>query len=193
MNLSELLDKAKWDRLSSAEIEWVRRQLADHPEAADEYTLLHIAGRGLLRPDPALVGPYLERSDDPMLARLALQILCNYWGLTERYLPVVRRFVEGVEWDDDSVRLVALSIAGRYLREHADPGLLDLLLEIAQPDPKSPEETLRAQVALEALAAAVGRPREELRPVSTGFDTDDEWSRGVRAEALDRLRRDMGL
>lgn len=96
--------------------DWVRSQLASPPEDAKEYTLLHIAGRRLRRPDPELVEPYLERSDDPMLVRLALQILCNTWGLTDRYLEEVRRFVSGVGWDDGSVRLAAIAIAGRYLR-----------------------------------------------------------------------------
>lgn len=105
----------------------------------------HPAEEALEAETRAVSWTYLERSDDPMLARLALPILCNHWGLTERYLPVVRHFIEGVEWDDDRVQLVALSIAGRYLRKHVDPGLLDLLLETTRPDAQIPEAALRAQ------------------------------------------------
>lgn len=193
MDLNTLLDKAKWDRLTPAELEWVRRQLAARTDTSDEYTLLHIAGRGLRRPDPALVEPYLERSDDPMLARLALQILCNYWGLSDRYLPQVRRFVDGVEWDDGSARLAALNIAGRHLQDHTDRALFDKLLEVAQPRCEDDDMASEAQVAVVALAGALGRPRDELPPATRGFDTGDTWSAGVRAEALDRLRRELGL
>lgn len=50
-----------------------------------------------------------------------------------------------------------------------------------------------AQVAVEALAVALSRPRDELPPASRRVGTAQDWSLGVRQEALERLRRDVGL
>ena len=122
---SDLLDRAKWAHLSQAEIEAVAQELQQPNPEADRYTLLHILGRACAVSYRGLVERFLDSPDDPMLARIALQSLVDYWDLAEQYLDELLRFVRGVPWDvDGDVRLVAISNAGEYLRSHRESNLL---------------------------------------------------------------------
>jgi hypothetical protein len=60
-----------------------------------------------------------------------LKTLCTRWGATEEDLEALKFYLKGAEWDySDDVRIVAMSIAGEYLRlDGFDPELLALLLE----------------------------------------------------------------
>ncbi|MBM7496986.1 hypothetical protein [Oerskovia paurometabola] len=92
---------------------------------------------------------------DPMLSRLALQILGDYWGLSSDLLPELRRFLTGVDWDvEGDVRDVAISITGRHLREVGGPAdLARMLMSIADDDS---EFGLVREAALRALAVGLG-------------------------------------
>ncbi|MBM9439941.1 hypothetical protein [Actinacidiphila bryophytorum] len=92
---------------------------------------------------------------DPMLSRLALQVLGDYWGMSSELLPELRSFLAGVDWDvDGDVRDIAISITGRHLRNAGGPtDLAKSLMDIA--DDES-EFGLVREAALRALATGLG-------------------------------------
>ena len=169
----QLLDKAKDGRLSGHELDQVVAAIKDPDVAGDRYTLLHIIGRAM---DPScedLVAGYLDCPEDPMLARLALQILSSYWGKTSQYMDYVRRFLRGVDWDTDGdVRQIAISIAGEFLRKTWDEELFRDLLDIATNETNFPE---MRRFAIEALARAMGDDWNEIPPATAKADLGDEW------------------
>jgi hypothetical protein len=106
----ELLDHAKWGKLSDAEIAAVADELLKTDPAADPFTLLNILGNAFAMQCQPLVQQYLGCEEDPMLARLALEILCGYWGQSDQYREEVLRFMRGVAWDlEEDVRQIAIS------------------------------------------------------------------------------------
>lgn len=48
----------------------------------DRYDALFVIGKAGITRHEDLVESYLDSPDDPMLARLAIQILCNWWGVS---------------------------------------------------------------------------------------------------------------
>ncbi len=117
-------------------------------------------GRDSTRRYRDLVEHFAQRECDPILAALALQILCTVWGDTSRYLCVVERYVAGVPWDaDDEVRSTALTIAGEYLRDEQEPALLGRLVAIV--DDEREHELVRTD-AYVALARAMGQAWDDL-------------------------------
>jgi hypothetical protein len=184
-NLEELLEQAKAGRLEHGNLERVSAMLQEGGAGADPYTLLHIIGRSGDRSRRALVEKYLHWPQDPMLARLALQIVCGYWGDIERYLDQVLEFVKGVDWDDENdVRQVAISNAGEYLRTQSHTELLQRLLDIVRDGNESP--TIRAD-AYFALSRAVGRDWKDLPNAAHVFDVEKEADPTILQEALRRL------
>ncbi len=185
MRYDELLDRAKWGTVSRQEIDEVVRELLDPRRKADRYTLLHILGKGGSPAFRAIVEPFLDWKEDPMLARLALQILCNYWDLTDQYIERVRQFVRGVAWDvDEDVRLAAISVAGEYLRTGSAPEILSDLLRILE---NSDERAIIREAAYTALARAVGRDWAELPPATRHFDLTRGIDPKVIQEVKDRI------
>lgn len=82
MNLDDLLGKAKSGRIQRDELEMVVKRLRyeqNSPEATGD--LLYIVGRSFAIEQEDLVASFLQRPDDPMLSRLALMILCDWWSL----------------------------------------------------------------------------------------------------------------
>jgi hypothetical protein len=92
--------------------------LARDAPRSDLYRLLYVLARSKATQYEPLVAGFLGHREDPDVARLALQTLCTFWGLTERYKGQVHAFLEGVEWDYfGDVRQVAMAAAGEYLRD----------------------------------------------------------------------------
>jgi hypothetical protein len=164
-NFDELLTKATKDKLSQSEIEFVASELAKRRNtSANTYILLHILGRAEAVKYENLVAQFLDSPSDPMLARIALIDLCDYWDLTPKYIDALRAFAKGVEWDsDDDVKLVALSTAGEYLNAKDDKELL-LALKNAFLDPENDEIVRNA--AFVAMARALGRKYSEVPSVT---------------------------
>ncbi len=189
--LDDLIYKAKWEGLERDEARWAEQQLLHPDQDLDRYKVLHLVGKGLDRSFARLVEPYLTCHEEPDLARLALQILCQYWDLTCDYLPFVREFVEGVAWDEDGhIKLMAISVAGGYLRTNRDPDLLAQVLDVLEGD--DPEQDIEREAAVTALARAIGLEWKQILPVAGSLDqvvTQQE----VLAQARARLaaeRRD---
>jgi hypothetical protein len=155
-NFGELLEEAKWGKLTQEELTYVIQSIKNHKagDKNDLYTMIHILGRAGATEYQKLVESFLYFQSDPMISKIALQTLCNYWGFTEHYLSYIKKFIAGVEWDeDDDVRLIALSIAGNWLRENSNPSLLEQLLHVFE-DPS--QEALIRDVAYIAICRAIG-------------------------------------
>jgi len=176
------------EAVSPHEFDEVAALLADEASGHDRYTLIHILGRGGQTQRRGLVESYLDSPTDPLLARIALIALCDWWGLTADYLGRLESFARTVPWDvDQDVRQIALAIIGRYLRDHDEPRLFRTLLAIASDEA---EWDLIREDAIRALAVATGSEQDQMPPASRREPVDSEWSRG----ALGGLpRRHTGL
>jgi hypothetical protein len=184
---AELLDRAKWAHLSRAEIDQVARELQSESPATDRYTLLHILGRAGAVAHRRLVERFLESASDPMLAQMAMHILCNYWDMSDQYLDELIRFVRGVPWDvDGDVRRTALSDAGEYLRSHEDPRLLHAIVQVFE---NATEGQGMREAAYIALARAAGRDWQALPSAARHFDLVHTTDPTVISAAKQRLAR----
>jgi hypothetical protein len=182
---SVLLEKAKDGSLSNHELDQVVAAIKDPGVNADPYTLLHIIGRAMDVSNERLVASYLDCPADPMLSRLALQILCNYWGLTAKYLSYVRNFLSRVDWDiDDDVRQIAASIAGEFLRTTWDDDLFRSLLDISTNESDLPEMRI---TAIRALARAMGYDWGDMPAVNSKASPGDEWYHKVLEQAFSKF------
>jgi hypothetical protein len=90
MNLPDLLRRAEAGEIRASEVAEVAAELSDGDSPDDAYTLLLIIGKSGALQYRSLVERWLLSPDDAMMAGLALQILCNYWGETASYLATVR-------------------------------------------------------------------------------------------------------
>lgn len=186
LDTSIALEKAKSGRLSVSEYNEVVALLRS-PNGRDKYTLLHILGRSNVVPDRELVEPYLDFALDPMVASMALKVLCDYWCLTEEYLDKLTQFVSGVGWDfDEDVRLVAISILGEFLRRKMDADYLKLLYYIYKDD--NVFHVTRA-AAYDAMARAMGREWSELSSVSGSIEFKKNADEGLIGEVVLLLNR----
>jgi len=90
-------------------------------------------------------------------------------------------FIHAQPWDEQGqVRLLALRLAGEYLREGSDRDLLELLLGVFR-DPE--EERSAREAAYRALARAVGRDHDELPSAAREIDLEAEVDPRVLEEA----------
>jgi hypothetical protein len=166
MSNEELIKKASKEGLSSKEADEIARGL--RANTVDVYDGLLALGRAGAKQHRDLVERYLASNEDPMLARLALQVLCRYWGLAFEYRDTLRQFIEKVEWDeDDDVRIMALSCAGTLLASRADRQLLSLVFDVFR-DSKQPQ--IVRETAYLSLAEAAGRRWSEVPSASRHFD-----------------------
>lgn len=146
----------------------------------DPYVLLEIVGVAGGPDLVMLVEPFLDSRQDPMLARLSLEILCNYWGLRQSYRHRLVTFLMGAPWDEEGdVRQVAISEAGEYLRRDADREILQALLGIAT----SPtEDKLTREIAIQALGRAIGMSHQRL-PFGGDVPADSDLAQGILRRA----------
>jgi hypothetical protein len=106
-------------------------------------------------------------------------ILCGYWDLSLEYKNRIEEFVRKVEWDDEEdVRVLAISIAGRLLAKHDDRVLLKLLIYVFR-DPS--EGQLIRETAYCALGEAAGKNPSELPLASRHFDLERDLDPDVVA------------
>ncbi|GAA3007375.1 hypothetical protein GCM10020229_31350 [Kitasatospora albolonga] len=152
----DMLDRAKSGTLSARELGVAVQAISEgRTSQGDLYTALHVVGLASSPAQAEAVRQYLLMPADPMLSRLALQILGDYWGLSSELLPELRGFLTGVDWDvDGDVRDIAISITGRHLRKVGGPAdLAKKLMSIADDDS---EFGLVREAALRALAVGLG-------------------------------------
>lgn len=182
MELMALLAKAKDGTLAPEELQHAVRMVEVRDASdGDLYTALHIVGIAGNSSMVDFVIPYLDAAHDPMLARLALQVLCRYWGLAERFIDRIRDFMLGVEWDEaNDVRQVAISLAGQYLRDGNVAGeLTEILVQIAS----DPTDDILREDATRALAMAMGDDLNSIPATVVGTSSDSHWSTDVMSRA----------
>lgn len=130
INLSELLKRAQWGKISDAELSEVVRMISLE-RGADLYTLIQILGRAGSPKYRKIVEPFLNNVGDAQLSALAVKVLCWSWGLSQEYKGDLVRFLNGVDWDVDGyVKLQTIGTVGEYLRENSDVELLELIYGI---------------------------------------------------------------
>lgn len=181
---SSLLDRARSGLLSRGEVDAMARVVAAGT-SRDRYTAIHVLGLMRATEHEELVATFLDCSNDPMLSRIALQVLTAHWGLSQKYRDRIRQFCRGVPWDTDGdVRLAALTAAGELARETGDREIVALLLGIL--DGESEPDVVR-QSAYFALARAAGRDWSELPLASRKLKLDSE----LDAEVLGWANRSL--
>lgn len=204
IDYEELVRRAKGGEISREEVDAVVTELQKPNPSASRYTLLYIVGRSFTTAYRNLVEQFLEYREDPMLARLALQILCHFWGDTARYKQHVLRFLRRADFDAENDCLsMATNVAGEYLRENPEPEFLGELIRIYEDpvEPKSPDDDdYQASVreletefirydAYCALARAIGYDYRDI-PSSLGSFDPAEDPRSVLQRAKERLQRE---
>jgi hypothetical protein len=184
MSEGTLVTKASQGRLSVRELQQVAERLISG--STDPYEALLVIGRANAKQYLNLVEKYLQCREDPMLSRLALQILCRYWGMTAEYQETVEQFVRKVDWDEeDDVRLMAIDCAGSFLAENKSAPLLSLLLQIFRDES---ERQIVREAAYCSLALAAGKPPNDLPATSRHFDLERDVDRSVIEVAENALR-----
>jgi len=163
-----ILQRAKQKNLSQDEISCVLAELQDPESEVPHDTLLLILGATGDSRYAELVAQSLDKRDDPLVVRLALELLCLDWRLTPRYLERVHQYLRWIPWDSDGyIRQTALSIAGEYLRTQKDAALLQEVLD-AWEGPNT-DDIIR-QDAYAALARAMGEPRSAIPSAAIPMD-----------------------
>lgn len=167
-NLAALLDEAKWGKLTNEEIAYVVQKLESCKPGDDDnlYTLIHILGKAHAKQYKRKIESFLYYPSYSMITKIALQTLCCFWGYYQEYLTEIKKFMRGVEWDDEEqIRIIAISSAGQSLSLSYDHELLQLLIQIFENEKE--EESIR-EMAYFALATAMGQSSREI--ITKGFD-----------------------
>lgn len=162
----DLLERAKWDKLTDEEVKSVAEKLQNAPDT-DRYSLLHILGRAGNASYRAVVEPFLEGPDE-LEARLAVWILCRWWGLTDLYIDTLLKFMRGVTWDERlDGKIAAIGVVGEYLNHHSNWKLLHKLIQIFE-NRKEEQDTRR--YAYYALAESLGYDTQQFPPIYEDVD-----------------------
>lgn len=185
LDLDILVGRAKEGSISKPQIDLVATSLNAGMKGSDAYKALYVLGRSDAFQYEGLVARHLYNSADPMLSRLALQILCTFWGRTAKYVEHVRRFVDGEPWDSmGDVRQVAITAAGEWLSLNVDCRMLSSLISLAQSTDEL--EDVERRLAVEALARAVGVPVGEALNPGVGDGGWESWADGIKMRAAKR-------
>jgi hypothetical protein len=182
-SLDDLREEARYGTLTDVELEYIANRLKYFdPEKEDDSTLCRllriieesdyqdvIIGK---REKPRaikyrhLIEPYLEYPRWGFVSAVVLQTLCqSTWGFTEDYLEIIRKFIEGVEWDTfNDCAICAISEAGEYLSKKTDEDLEQKDFELAQLSKSITDDPTHSltDCAYRAFARAIGVPWNEL-------------------------------
>lgn len=186
--LGDLLERAKWGSVPASTVAELANALKQGAVPVDQrYSVLHIVARAGGPQYETLISKFLDSESDPMLARLALQALCDWLELTERYRDRLVEFSQWVPWDhSDDVRQMAVSLAGKYLAGVDDQELLEILVATAE---NPAEMAITRDEAIRALARSLGETPDTHPPATQIQDPDSPWSLDVLGRARLRLAR----
>lgn len=161
------------------------------------YMLLHIIGKH----GDTRYSPIVERFLDPRLSaqwggqfiRMALWILCRWWGMASQYSSHILYFMQLRDWDyTDEARIAAIGVAGEHLGHARSPALLKELIRIVEDASESSQIRARAAAALmEAMGYkdeySAWLPTWNVSDVDLDLLVDPE----IMTEAKLRLRREQ--
>ncbi|HET9240598.1 MAG TPA: hypothetical protein VFO10_25260 [Oligoflexus sp.] len=166
MNADDYLTKATNGKLSPKEMKDLVNAIRS--EEGDTYTLLLALGRAWGVQNKDLVEKYLVCPENPMLSRLAIQILCKYWDLGQNFLAHIQEAANGFEWDDeDDVRLMAISCLGYIYTQNKQTELLRQLYDIWNDEA---QDKMARESSYLAMGLAIGYGYDQLPPASRHFD-----------------------
>lgn len=188
LDSGDLARRAKDGNVAAGELREVASILEARRGGSETYRLLYVLGRSYAYEYEALVAGFLDYCQDPMVARLALQILCAFWDRAACYRESLARFLDGVGWDEDGdVRQIAISAAGEVLASGRDRGLLAQLLRLSDP---AHADALERRIATEAIARALGLTHQQVttRDVGDGRSLSRaEWATIIRSRGMQRI------
>ena len=155
MDIDKLEREAERRALNGAEIAELGETLRSGVHASVRHRAVLLLSRERSDDAEHVLHALLERGAEPEIATAALQTLFVRWGLTERYIGMLRHFVRGVRWDVEhgsDVRCAAIDIAGEHLVSHSDTELMFDLIRLSEDEPDDATRT----AAVRALARATG-------------------------------------
>jgi|GEM_PF-2155607 len=167
-SVDELLQEAKWGKLTKEEISYVANRVAESrdTEDAELYLLLAILGEAEAREYKDLVEFFLHYPSNPDISDEAFVVLTGHWDLSGEYLNEMKQFLKGVEWDTwEDIRMSAIKAAGRYLTGYEEKELLETLIRLVE-DEK--EDEMIRKSAYTALADAMRRDMYTV--LTSGYD-----------------------
>jgi hypothetical protein len=148
--------------LTEAEASEVLEELRTSSSPHQKYRMLHILWHGADSRLAHAVEPFLTCTNEVPLVWIALATLCGQWGLTGRYREHVLTFLRGVPWDkDNQIRLLAVTLSGKYLSDNQDSDLVRALIDVVERNEEYRDRVLRHS-ALVALGLAVGFDESEI-------------------------------
>ena len=171
---SKLKLKADAGTLTTTELRHVVQRLneraktwRDDLEATFETaSLISIVGSAGVTEHAGLVSQFLAVPNS-WIASSAIVALCYDFGLQNACAGYLFEFLKGVPWDDDNeLRDTAIRAAGKVLRTSEDPGLANLLIQIAE----STEDVHSRRIAVEAIGDAAGLSPSEWIAAGAWFE-----------------------
>lgn len=187
MNIEELIKKASAGTITKAEVREVYRALVE--KSGDQYDLLLILGRSEAKEYRNVVEGYLQSSHDPMVARLALQVLCRYWGLASEYEDELEEFIGWVDWDkEEDVRLMAIGCVADVYKKKESPKLLKHVYDVFKDET---EDEITRGAAYETLAIVSGKSVNDL-PEPMHFDIRSDVDPMVLTKVEEMIKKQLG-
>lgn len=166
------------DKLSREELDGVASDLTNPDDLYKRVRILALSFNPHYIPIFEKLAIYPE---DSLVAGEALRALIDFHGRLE-YLPLLMKYIEGVNWDDGDLKLRSIQIAKTHLREHKDQELISLLIKQFE----ECKDSIVREAAHEALMSAAGVDRRDvaLTIAARGMTEDD-----LRLDVIEKLKR----
>ncbi len=188
-NIRKTLERAEMDApLSKRELAILGDGLIDQIDD-NTYSRIIELGKYGAKHYRASIEYFLDYSDDPWLAKAALQTVCLYWGERNKYRKYILQFIQGVDWDsDEDCKLIAITEAGKLVRESQD---IELLREILRIFHDENEDSINRECAYSALGIAMGRRRKDLPSAIEPLDFESQVDDTIIREAKAMATKDL--
>ena len=134
--LADIHNRALVKKISPDELDWVASELQKYPSELSCIQMLMILARQEAKQYRSLVERFLEYQGEWFCVAEALGTLCRWWKDTHLYVDYLLRYMGAIEGENYSlvdvsyVRIVAIHLAGEYLRNNQEPRLLSRLIEL---------------------------------------------------------------
>ncbi len=199
MDVDELVNKAYDGCIEPEELaEAVDRiqKFYDYPNNEDIYSLLQVVGYAgifcnlnqVIDKYRGLIEKFIVFPKDPSVSVAAFGVLCNDWDLTAEYISQIKMYIRGVEWDEgEDMRVKAMCIAGRYIKESGDKELLRMLLEVFE---NEREEKITREIAYDSISVALGSDWTVLPQIDIDTFSQNVVAQEIIAKAYELLTKE---
>ncbi|MCQ3932306.1 MAG: hypothetical protein DPW16_17795 [Chloroflexi bacterium] len=208
--LADIHKRALVEKISPDELDWVASELQKCPSDLSCIQMLMILARQEAKQYRSLVERFLEYQGGWFCVAEALGTLCRWWKDTHLYVDYLLRYMGAIEDESYSLvdvsytRMVAIHLAGEYLRFHKEPRLLNRLIELYE-DPDLPKwEFIKdldyrvSEIQMErgsvrgdaylALADAVGQDYRTLPRITDEAELESKADPQIIIRAKERLK-----